>query len=251
MTCTRIVVVAALIGVFGAIAPAQGLAAPVEWFQFGPLGNVDVVTISYGAYHNLEVYAGQYGGTLATTQAGLSLPSAEKFYTFCVDLNDEVNLNQQYKVAVLSTNNGLTNGARIAYLYNTYGTTDLTGSNVNHSGLDGADYAAALQLAIWDELANNGSAPTATSALQYSGESAGVAAQVQNFLTLAATHTAAGIWLDSDIPQPPNISTGQGFVAPSGFSNQFQTPEPATLTLAGTALCTVFGFRYGRRRQRS
>jgi len=220
----------------------------VEWFQFGPLNAVDVVSISYGSFHNLEVYAGQYGGTLATTQAGLSAPSAQTIHTFCVDLNDEVNLGQQYQVALTSTNSGLVNGPRIAYLYETYGESLIAGSNVNGSGLGAADYAAALQLAIWDELANNGSAPTVGSALQYSGLNAGVAAQIQTFLTEAATHTANAQWLNSDITQPPDIARGQGFIAPPGqdFHFDFQTPEPSTLTLAATGLCVLFGVRCRR-----
>jgi hypothetical protein len=249
VTSKRICAAAVVVALLGFAAPSRVCANPVEWFQFGPLDAVDVVSISYGSFHNLEVYAGQYGGILAATQAGLSSPSAQTIYTFCVDLNDEVNLSQQYEVALTSTNTGLANGPRIAYLYETFGEGLIAGSNVNGSGLGAADYAAALQLAIWDELANNGSAPTVTSPLQYSGLNAGVATQIQTFLTEAATHTATANWLNPDITQPPNISRGQGFIAPPGqdFHFEFQTPEPSTLTLAATGLCVLFAVR--RRRQ--
>jgi hypothetical protein len=229
--------IAVALGFFAVATPNVVVASPLDWFKFGPTEAVDVVTISYGSFNNLSVYAGQYVGTLAATQPGLSAPTAQTFNTFCVDLNDEVSVNQEYEVAPTSTNIGLANGAAIAYLYSTFGQTLISGSNVNGSGLDAADYAAALQLAIWDELANNGHAPTVGSPLQYSGLNPGVAAQVQNFLTLASHNSGNEIWLDSDVPQPPGYTAGQCFLAPKGLGLLASAPEPSTVFLAGAAFC--------------
>jgi hypothetical protein len=232
-------------------SPAAVFAAPLDWFKFGPTQAVDVVTISYGSFHNLAVYAGQYTGTIASTEAGLSLPAAQKFNTFCVDLADEVSVGQMYEVAQTPTSSGLTNGGAIAYLYNNYGKSLITGSNVNGSGLNAEDYAAALQLAIWDELANNGHAPSAGSPLQYSGLNSGVAAQVQQFLTLANARSSNAIWLDSHVPQPPGITSGQGFIAPAGEGLFVPAPEPSTVALlSGVLFCVCGGLGY-RRRMRS
>lgn len=248
MNCKPHRVLAVVVALLSAAAPSAVFATTVDWFKFGPLEAVDVVTISYGSFHNLEVYAGQYNGTIAPTEAGLSSPLAQKFNTFCIDLNDEVAVNQEYEVAQMPTGIGLTNGPAIAYLYNTYGQSLIAGSNVNGSGLDAADYSAALQLAIWDELVNSGQAPHAGSPLQYSGLNPGVATQVQNFLTLANSNTSSAIWLDSNIPQPPGITAGQNFIAPAGNGFFIRTPEPSALVLlSGAVCCLVGGLGYKRR----
>jgi hypothetical protein len=232
---------AAIVALASATIPSAVSAAPLDWFDFGPLEAVDVVTISYGSFQNLAVYAGQYEGTIALTQAGLSSPLAQKFNTFCVDLNDEVAVNQEYEVAQTPTSTGLTNGGAIAYLYNTYGQSLITGTNINGSGLNAADYAAALQLAIWDELVNGGQAPHAGSPLQYSGLNAGVATQVQHFLTLANANSSSAIWLNSNVPQPVGYAPGQGFIAPSDNGLFVSAPEPSTLVLLGGAFCCLGG----------
>ena len=247
MKCNPRYAIALAVGFFAVATPNVLLASPLDWFKFGPTEAVDVVTISYGSFNNLSVYAGQYVGTLATTEPGLSAPTAQVFNTFCVDLNDEVSVNQEYEVAPTSTNIGLVNGAAIAYLYSTFGQTTISGSNVNGSGLNAADYAAALQLAIWDELANNGQSPTVGSPLQYSGLNPGVAAQVQNFLTLASHNSANEIWLDPHVPQPPGYNVGQAFIAPVGEGLLSSAPEPSTIFLAAAALCCWVTVLYGRR----
>jgi hypothetical protein len=248
VTCKPYRFLVVVLALVSATIPSAVSAAPVDWFKFGPLEAADVVTISYGSFQNLAVYAGQYEGTIALTQAGLSAPLAQTFSTFCVDLNDEVSVNQEYKVAQTPTSTGLTNGGAIAYLYNTYGLSVISGSNVNGSGLNAADYAAALQLAIWDELVNGGQAPHAGSPLQYSGLNAGVATQVQHFLTLANTHTSSALWLDSNVPQPAGYTPGQDFLAPGGGGLFVQVPEPSTMVLlCGAFCCLGGGLGYKRR----
>lgn len=247
MNCKPRFIFRALVLLVCAAQPATILAAPLDWFKFGPTQAVDVVTISYGSFHNLAVYAGQYTGTIAATEAGLSAPTAQKFNTFCVDLADEVSVGQIYQVAQTPTSTGLTNGGAVAYLYNNYGQSLITGFNVNGSGLNADDYAAALQLAIWDELANNGQAPSAGSPLQYSGLNPGVAAQVQHFLTLANSNSANAIWLDSHVPQPPGFTPGQGFIAPSGEGLFVPSPEPSTVVMLSSLFCVCGGLGYRRR----
>jgi hypothetical protein len=241
VNCKPRLIFGALILIVCTATPTAVFATPLDWFKFGPTGSVDVVTISYGSFNNLAVYAGQYTGTIASTQAGLSSPLAQTFNTFCVDLADEVSVGQVYEVAQTPTSSGLTNGGAIAYLYNNYGQSLITGSNVNGSGLNADDYAAALQLAIWDELANNGQAPHAGSPLQYSGLNPGVANQVQQFLTLANSNSSNAIWLDSNVPQPPGFTPGQGFIAPGGEGLFVSAPEPSTVVLLSGLFCCVCG----------
>ncbi len=63
---------------------------------------------------------------------------------------------------------------QIAFLYNNFGINTIDGGGSYtvgpYSGVSGNDLAAGLQLAIWDELANNG---TTSGPLSYYGESCG------------------------------------------------------------------------------
>ena len=218
------------------LAPLSALATPL-WFQFDGVPVNDVVNISYGSFSG-GVYTGQSVGQLSTTP---DFSASPQFYTFCVDLDHQVQNGQVYQVNPESLTDplyGRPNGAQIAYLYTTYGTTQITN----------ADYAAALQLAIWDELANGGGAPTVGSPLQYSVSPA-MSAQVQAFLDAANANVASGIWADPTGPgitDPPPGQLGQGFLIPTGGP---KVPEPSTLILAaiGAAGLALLARRHAAR----
>ena len=114
------------------------------------------------------------------------------FNTFCVDLFDDVNIGQKYLVNPLSTDDGLANGEQVAYLYNTYGTATISPAARPRTPmamaftLANSDYAAALQLAIWDELANGGQASSSSTVFQYSNVNSDTLAQIGRFLADAA-----------------------------------------------------------------
>jgi hypothetical protein len=247
--------VCAASAVFLAVAaPHQASAA--NWFQFGPVEAADVVGLNYTVgsnnYLNGEFYAGQYLGTLANTQAELMTGPNFTFQTFCVDLTHEVNNGQQYQVNVESLST-LPNGAKVSYLYNQYGQIYLPPSTTmanftlnsnNYSGVSTNDYAAALQVAIWDELANNG----ATSGnLTVTGLDGTASALVTDFLAVAQNASPPGDFLrDVEYNINQNLG-GQAFVIPSDAPD-FSTPEPASLTLAGLSLACCIPFGAYRRR---
>jgi hypothetical protein len=240
-----------LVLMIGACAPGRASASPT-WFQFGPVESAAVVTLNYAAagLNGGEYYAGQYKGTEATTLAGLSGSSATTFQTFCVDLFHDVVNNQQYEVNLTPTVPALNNGAQVNYLYQTYGQNQITGTlaavTVNGQTFHNVaanDYAAALQLAIWTELANSGSTTGPFSYSLVSGNSATVTSLVSDFLAVAAHSTqTSGYYLQALSTQPAGYSQGQSFLV---------SPAPATLTLGVLALCCVIPACYWRRRQQA
>jgi hypothetical protein len=239
MSRTKIALIVPLVLVLGASAPERLLASP-EWFQFGPVESADIVTLNYapGGENGGEYYAGQYLGTAATTQAGLSSSSAQTFQTFCVDLFHDVSNGQQYEVTQTATVPTLNNGAQVNYLYQTYGETKITGTyatlvvnGTTYHNVAANDYAAALQLAIWTELANSGSTTGPFSYSLDSGNASTVSSLVSSFLAAAANSTLqSGAFLQGDSSQPAGYTQGQSFLV---------SPTPGTLNLGILALCCV------------
>ncbi len=119
--------VLALAGLLSLALSQRANAAPL-YFDFNQVGAADIVTLSYPAagLTGGEYYAGQY--QVESSPNADFYSAATSFNTFCVDLFDDVNIGQKYLVNPRSTNDGLTNGAEIAYLYNTYGTATISPS---------------------------------------------------------------------------------------------------------------------------
>jgi PEP-CTERM motif len=249
----KIGLIAATAGIVALVAPPGASAA---WFQFGPVEAAQVVGLNYtvgsDTYLNGNFYAGQYLGTLASTQPELASGPNFTFQTFCVDLTHEVSNGQQYQVNFESLST-LANGAKVSYLYQQYGEVYLPPSTTlanftlnsnNYSGVSTNDYAAALQVAIWDELANNGST---SGNLTVTGLDTTASDLVSDFLAVAQNASPVGEFL-RDVEYNVNPTLGaQAFVVPS-TAPDFQTPEPASLTLAGLSLacCVPFGLRRRR-----
>ncbi len=233
--------IAALAAVVALLACSTRASASPLYLQFDGVPVYRIVTLNDPSlgFHNVPVYDGQSVGTLS---AFPDFSSPTTLYTFCVDLADIVTPDQKYLVNLRSTNDGLTNGERIAFLYNTYGTGPIADR----------DFAAALQLAIWDELANNGQgqfSPGAT--LSYTIPNATVAADLAAFLAAAnASSGAVANWLDShvNVPEPRGFQLGQGFLAPPGSNPN--VPEPSSLVLMAAAAMAL-GFVIRRRLRRA
>jgi len=249
MSRARIALILPLVLVVGACSPGR-LFASTEWFEFGPVESADIVTLTYAAagLTGGEYYAGQYKGTTAATVSGLSSSSAATFQTFCVDLFHDVSNGQQYEVTPTATVPALNNGKQINWLYQTYGENQITGTystlvvnGQTYHNVAASDYAAALQLAIWSELANNGSMSGPLSYTIVTGNSSTVLSLVSNFLAAAASSTQTNGWyLQSDSSQPAGYSQGQSFLV---------SPTPSTFTLGALALCCVIPVCCLRRRR--
>jgi hypothetical protein len=239
MSRRKIALMLPVLLVFAAAAPGRLQASP-EWFQFGPVESADIVTLTYapGGETGGEYYAGQYLGTAAATQAGLSSSTAQTFQTFCVDLFHDVSNGQQYEVTPTATVPTLNNGAQVNYLYQTYGETKISGTyaslvvnGTTYTNVAANDYAAALQLAIWTELANSGSTTGPLSYTLVTGNASVVNSLVSSFLAAAANSTLeSGSFLQGDTTQPAGYTDGQSFLV---------SPTPPTLTLGALALCCV------------
>jgi hypothetical protein len=246
----RIWLIAVAAGIIGLVGSGRASAA---WFQFGPVEAAQVVGLNYTVGSNTllngSFYAGQYLGTLAISQPALTTGPNFTFQTFCVDLTHEVNNLQQYQVNFDSLST-LANGDKISYLYNQYGQNYLTPNTTlpnftlnshAYSGVNTNDYAAALQVAIWDELANNGST---SGNLTVTGLDSTASSLVGNFLAVAQNASPPGQFL-RDVEYNIDPTKGaQAFVVP-GDTPDIVTPEPGSLTLAGLSLacCIPFGFR--------
>jgi hypothetical protein len=123
-------------------------------------------------------YAGvQVGVKLADSPGALPGDGKADFYTFCVDLEHEANLSSPYEVTTARATS-LSNGAAIAYLYDTFNTP--VGQPLDRT------HAAALQLAIWE--AGHGGAVIVTRADRDAMNARNGAAETDRVLDLAARY---------------------------------------------------------------
>lgn len=159
-----------------------------------PLIAAALATVSVSASETLTVHsltAGKfaavnlnYNGNTLNVYAGpqsVSLNGGSLFDAYCVDLDHWNSLPSSYPVNVLSTDL-LTNGQRIAYLYNTYAPT-VTNSTMG----------AALQLAIWDVLVDGGNGFSAGNLK--SSVSGNTLTQANAFLAASAGQSSEASWL--------------------------------------------------------
>jgi hypothetical protein len=163
------------------------------------------------------------------TLSGVAAPLT--FNTYSIDLTHAVGVGQSYAVSPrndLST--AFANGARMAYVYRTYGLADLTNN---------PDQAAAVQIALWDLSLNNHNPTsfTAGSDGSYSSgdpdvfkvslgsnpDKAQIAGLVNQYLGASVGASGPGGWLDAavtgagpdhgpslilPVPAPPSLSLG-------------------------------------------
>ncbi len=183
------------------------------------------------------------GGGSAVTSSTLTL------YTFCVDMLHDIGLPSGfYGVNTPSSVAGLgTNGGRIAWLYDNFGS--IGGSPLNNSAnytvaghtYIGSTFAAALQLTMWyltDPLpVNSFTFSVSNSTLNTSLHDA-----FNDFLSVSNGKSDVGLYLSSN-------SSGQGFLYPpfGPLNPNVVTPEPSSLSIGCAAIALAFAWVRARR----
>lgn len=218
------------------------------------LNNTDTIaTISYddgtGNARSVEAYVSQFA-VHYTDNSGFS----GSFNTFCIDLFHDVGLGQTTSVyADADLSSDFANAGRMAFLYQTYGTANLSSNPAQ---------AAALQLALWDLSLNNhnpasflqdadgsyssGDANIFHVALANGGDAGAIASLVNAYLQESVGRTATTGWLDASA-SGSDLNRGQSLIFPSQsydfgnvhltFTNlQVSYGSGTTVTLSGTVV---------------
>lgn len=199
-------------------APASGMVLGLDY----GLGSSPAHITYNGVNHS--VWAGKMATYLGGTLGNPLPPNDGVFsgYAFCVDLDHFIGLPTEYEVELLSISE-LTHGGRAAWLYNNY----LPVASTNTT-------SAALQLAIWDVVYDDGDG-LSTGIFRYTGGlNSTVATTANGYLAASAGKSSVAGYLK------PTGTYGQGMLT--------TVPEPGTLALLGFGLMSVAGLKFRRRR---
>jgi hypothetical protein len=180
-----------------------------------------------------------YAGVIQTTFAG-----GATFDALCLDVFTNINPNTTYVVNTLTPNSPTAqsfsaNVGRAAWLYVTE--MPLVNASANKSA-----QAAALQLAIWDVMTDNGDGLSAGRIQGATGQNAAT----------QAIYSQASAWIAASAGQGSNVAAvliniggptvSQTLITSSGALSAGSTPEPGSLALMGSGLA-AFGMLFRKR----
>jgi hypothetical protein len=214
-------------------------AGPVESVKLDSLGageavTIQIVPVGQSGLQSVYAFAGVFNMTL----------NGKSFTSFCIDTAHDVSVGQTYSVQQAPVESGLTNGARLEYLYAKY-----VGAAVNNN-VD----AAALQIALWD-LVDGGQSLLTGSLFRYTDTSSPIYSLANSYINEALAYTppasgSVGAWQDAS-PSGNALGRGQSLIGPQapGFNtNVLPVPAPAGIVLAASAVVTLGSRRLVRRR---
>lgn len=191
---------------------AGGGSADAAMFNLGGMmsGKFQNVQITYGS-RTLQVSAGAVKGRL---NGGPTMDS------YCVDLDHWGRAGDTYAVNIKPMNIQGPNGGRAAWLFNTYA-----------AGVNSTAKGAALQLAIWDVIADNGDGFNAGSLK--SSISGTVRTLAQSYILASQGHVGSANWLEAT-GHGRNNDKNQNFMA---------VPEPTSVAAIAIGVLSIFRAR--------
>jgi hypothetical protein len=201
--------------------PALALVLGLDW----GLGQ-STAHIKYNG-QNLNVWAGKLAAYLGGTLGNPLPPNDGQFsgYVFCVDLDHWITLPTEYEVTQQTTAS-IAHGDRVAWLYRTYVSQATTQTK-----------AAALQLAIWEVLVDDGDG-FASGNFRYTGGLPSLTGtEAQNMIAASVGKNSSSAMVLRSTGQ-----YGQAMIATP-------VPEPTSLILLGLGLgFSIAGILSVRRR---
>lgn len=200
------------VSIAGTVASAEILR--VHSLQFG-----SNVALKYGT-SNLNAWAGEQR---------VSIDGGTQFDAYCVDLDHTNSVPSQYTVTPTPTSS-LSNGGKAAWLYNFYG----AGINSNTKG-------AALQIAIWDIVYDNGDG-FGSGLIRNNGTGSAIINQANTYLASIGSNTGVASWLKAT-----HVNRSyQSLIGPNEYNPSPPVPEPFTLAFGAAALASALRRRLRR-----
>ncbi len=222
---------------------AVGSAASAQSYVIKKIGDGYRQAVTINGIRSGNYYAGQF---LMQFSGVVPEGYEQNFTAYCVDLIDTL---QTTETVTLESTDDLnpksltpSTGAKVAYLYNTYGSTVADNA-----------HAAALQIAIWETLYDGGSSSGLVKGSSASGGTVYFDGTNSTVLTYAAAYlqglgsnTSEATWL-ACTSHPSQTNQDLITRAPTRITS---VPEPGPLAmLAGLGVgFTVFGSRFRRRK---
>jgi hypothetical protein len=215
-------------------ASASPVSATLNSLGNGEDVTIQLIPVGQTSLQTFDAFAGVFNMTLNGTS----------FETFCIDTSHDVTVGQTYLVSQTPVESGLTNGARMEYIYATYLGDALT------SDVD----AAALQIALWD-LVNGGQSLLTGSSFRYTDTSSPIYSQAEFYISQALAYTpppsgSVGFWQDASASGNA-LDRGQSLIGPAipgVFPNVLPVPAPSSAILAMSAFTTLGSGLWLRRR---